>query len=43
MNPLITITVSVRGAIHEQFINKLTNLKICNVTKNIDEYSNYMC
>ena len=27
-NPLITITVGVRGAIHEQSINHLTNLKI---------------
>jgi hypothetical protein len=27
-NPLITITAGVRGAIHEQSINKLINLKI---------------
>ena len=27
-NPLITITVRVKGAIHEQSINKLINLKI---------------
>ena len=27
-NPLITITASVRGAIHEHSINKLPNLKI---------------
>jgi hypothetical protein len=27
-NPLITITVGVRGAIHEHSINKLANLKI---------------
>ena len=27
-NPFITITAGVRGAIHEQSINKLTNLKI---------------
>ena len=27
-NPLITITIGVRGAIHEQSINQLANLKI---------------
>ena len=28
MNPLITITVGVRGDIHEQTMDKLSNLKI---------------
>ena len=28
MNPLITITAGVRGAIHEQSIDKLTKFKI---------------
>ena len=31
-NPLITITVGVRGAIHEHFINKLAHLKIPKTT-----------
>ena len=28
MNPLITITAGVRGAIHEQTMDKLSNLEI---------------
>ena len=50
-NPLIIITVGVRGDIHEQSINKLTNLKISkssiktlikNIHQNAIKYLTYL-
>ena len=48
--PLITIIVGIRGAIHEHFINKLTNLElpklaiktlVKNIPHNVIKYLTY--